>query len=88
MAIGAENDLQRVEKLWFSTDAVILRAQTRIFRVFAAILKAKSSVFASMFTMPKPPSSDMETMDGVPVVTLHDDPDDLEVFLQAIFDSE
>jgi hypothetical protein len=41
-----------------------------------------------MFTFPLPPSSDIETMEGVPVVILHDDPDELEVFLKAIFDAE
>ncbi|KAJ7639614.1 hypothetical protein DFH06DRAFT_1099062 [Mycena polygramma] len=87
MAAAAESDL-KVEQLWFSTDAVVLRAQGRIFRVFAATLKQKSSVFADMFTFPQPPSADVETMDGVPVVTLHDDPAELEVFLRAIFDSD
>ncbi|KAJ6592203.1 hypothetical protein DFH09DRAFT_1306096 [Mycena vulgaris] len=47
----------------------------------------KSSVFADMFTFPQP-SSDMETMQGSPVVILHDDPAEMEVFLKAIFDSE
>ncbi|KAJ7751705.1 hypothetical protein B0H16DRAFT_1724068 [Mycena metata] len=79
--------LQKAEELWFSPDIVILRADTRIFRVFAAILKAQSSVFADMFTLPHPPSADMESMDGFPVVELHDKPEDVEVFLKAIFDS-
>jgi hypothetical protein len=84
----AENEsLQKAESLWFSTDIVILRAGTRVFRVFAAILKAQSSVFADMFTFPQPPSADMETMDGFPVVELHDQPEEVEVFLKAIFDS-
>ncbi|KAJ6582071.1 hypothetical protein B0H19DRAFT_1117473 [Mycena capillaripes] len=82
------SDLEKVEQLWFSPDVVILRAQDRIFRVFVAILKEKSTVFVDMFTFPQPPSSDMETMDGVPVVTLHDDSAEMEVFLKAIFDSE
>ncbi|KAJ7639623.1 hypothetical protein DFH06DRAFT_1335301 [Mycena polygramma] len=80
-------DLQ-TDQLWFSPDVVILRAQTRTFRVFVDILKGKSTVFADMFTFPQPPSSDMETIDGVPVVDLHDNAADLEVFLKAMFDSE
>ncbi|KAJ7464364.1 hypothetical protein FB451DRAFT_1094162 [Mycena latifolia] len=88
----SENDsLQRAEALWFSSEVVILQADTRIFRVFAAILRAQSSVFADMFTFPQPAagseSAEMETMDGVPVVKLHDNPDEVEVFLKAIFDS-
>jgi hypothetical protein len=68
---------------------VALQAGTRIFQVFAAILKAQSSVFADMFTFPRPASgsTEMETMDGLPFVTLHDDPDEAEVFLKGIFDS-
>ncbi|KAJ7736542.1 hypothetical protein DFH07DRAFT_842864 [Mycena maculata] len=84
----SENDsLQRAESLWFSPEIVVLRANTRVFRVFAAILKAQSSVFADMFTFPQPPSADLEMMDGFPVVKLYDDPDEVEVFLKAIFDS-
>jgi hypothetical protein len=41
-----------------------------------------------MFMFPQPPSADMETIEGVSVVTLHDDPAEMEVFLRAIFDSE
>ncbi|KAJ6478048.1 hypothetical protein C8R47DRAFT_1198561 [Mycena vitilis] len=85
MTANPGSDLHKVGPLWLSAEAVILRAQDRIFRVFVAILKEKSSVFADMFAFPQPPSSDTETMDGVPVVTLHDDPVELEVFLKAIF---
>lgn len=74
--------------LWFSPDLVVLRVQSRVFRVFVAILKKKSSVFADMFSFPQPPSSDLDTIEGFPVVTLHDDPEEMEVFLKAIFDSE
>ncbi|KAF7369824.1 BTB domain-containing protein [Mycena venus] len=92
MAAVAQNDLQKVGPLWFSPDVVIIRAQTHIFRVFAAILKEKSSVFADMFTFPQPSSgtsdTNVETMEGFPVVALHDDPAEIEVFLKAIFDSE
>ncbi|KAJ6614135.1 hypothetical protein B0H10DRAFT_1804201 [Mycena sp. CBHHK59/15] len=80
--------LQKADDLWFPSDLVILRAGNRIFRVFAAILKEKSSVFADMFSFPQPASgSEVETMDGTPVVRLHDDPRELEAVLKAIFDS-
>ncbi|KAJ7648604.1 hypothetical protein DFH06DRAFT_996980 [Mycena polygramma] len=82
-------ELKRSERLWFSPEVVVLRAQGQVFRVFVAILKEKSTVFADMFTFPQPSCepSDIETMEGVPVVTLHDDPAEVEVFLKAIFDS-
>ncbi|KAJ6478038.1 hypothetical protein C8R47DRAFT_1139202 [Mycena vitilis] len=82
------DSVPQMDQLWFSPEVVILRAQARTFRVFVDILKGKSTVFADMFTFPQPPSSDMETIDGVPVVALHDHAADVEVFLKAIFDSE
>ncbi|KAJ7715209.1 hypothetical protein B0H16DRAFT_1340120 [Mycena metata] len=85
--MAGNTSLQKAEDLWFSPDVVILRADTRIFRVSAAILKAQSSVFADMFIFPQPPSTEMESIDGFPVVELHDKPEDVEVFLKAIFDS-
>ncbi|KAK7008283.1 BTB domain-containing protein [Favolaschia claudopus] len=89
--------LQQVSKLWFEPDMVVIHAGDRIFRVLGAILKQKSSVFADMFAFPQPSSnSDSEAenptrpemMDGVPVVTVYDDPTEMEVFLQAIYDSD
>ncbi|KAJ7694541.1 hypothetical protein B0H17DRAFT_931620 [Mycena rosella] len=80
----AENgSLEKVEPLWFSLDAVVLRADTRVFRVFAAILRAQSSVFADMFTFPQ----QMETMDGISVVKLHDNPDDKRLQLLTCLNS-
>ncbi|KAJ7721418.1 hypothetical protein B0H14DRAFT_2642445 [Mycena olivaceomarginata] len=81
-----------VTKYWrviCRTDLVIPRAGNRIFRVFTTILKDKSSVFADMFSFPQPSvPGDVETIGGVPVVNMHDDPKELEVFLRAIFDAK
>ncbi|KAJ7509612.1 hypothetical protein B0H11DRAFT_1960292 [Mycena galericulata] len=79
--------LEEVPGLWFTPDLVILEAGTRKFRVFTTILKEKSPIFADMFALPQPPT-DVETMDGVPVVRMPDDPAELEVFLKAMFDAE
>ncbi|KAJ7751707.1 hypothetical protein B0H16DRAFT_1840144 [Mycena metata] len=81
-------NLQEVEGLWFPADLVILQAGTRIFRVFTTILKEKSPIFADMFAIPQPSDPDVEKIDGVPLVKMHDDPGELESFLKAIFDSE
>lgn len=80
-------NLQKVEGLWFPADLVILQVGSRIFRVFTSILKEKSPVFADMFAVPQPPSADREAIDGVPVVRMHDDPNELEMFLRAMFDA-
>ncbi|KAJ6614126.1 hypothetical protein B0H10DRAFT_1754839, partial [Mycena sp. CBHHK59/15] len=75
-------------ELWFPMDVMILHAGNHIFHVFAAILKEKSSVFADMFSFPQSESgTEVKTMEGTPVVRLHDDLGELEVFLKAIFDS-
>ncbi|KAJ6582146.1 hypothetical protein B0H19DRAFT_984317 [Mycena capillaripes] len=81
--------LQEVEGLWFHADLIILQAGNRIFRVFTTILKEKSPVFADLFSLPQPDaeSAAVETIGGVPVVKMHDDPAELEMFLKAIFDS-
>ncbi|KAJ7625757.1 hypothetical protein FB45DRAFT_1060389 [Roridomyces roridus] len=73
--LEAQNEVQKTvhpvdESLWFSSDMVILRAKSRKSKVFAAIFKrAQSVVF----------------FDIVPVVDLHDDPNELAAFLRAIF---
>ncbi|KAJ6480960.1 hypothetical protein C8R45DRAFT_831769, partial [Mycena sanguinolenta] len=75
-----------VDGLWFDADLVILRAESRIFRVFTSVLKElKSPLFATMFALPQPASA--EKIEGVHVVDMQDDPADLEVFLRAVFDS-
>ncbi|KAJ7625762.1 hypothetical protein FB45DRAFT_71718 [Roridomyces roridus] len=80
-------DVQQAANLWFSPGMVILRAKTLKFQVPVGILSAQSSVFADLFTVPQPPADDSEVVDGIPVVELHDDPEQLQTFLKAIFDS-
>jgi hypothetical protein len=77
-----KKNLQQLDGLWFDADLVhvILRAGNRIFRLLTTVLKEKSPVFAGMFAFPQPPSPESETVGGVPVVNMHDDPAQLEVF--------
>ncbi|KAJ6608102.1 hypothetical protein B0H10DRAFT_1745068, partial [Mycena sp. CBHHK59/15] len=77
----------RVEDLWFSSDPLIIEAETKIFRVTKSILSARSSVFRDMVALPQPENGDAELVEGSPVVRLHDSAADVEVFLRAIFDS-
>ncbi|KAK7017628.1 hypothetical protein R3P38DRAFT_1310626 [Favolaschia claudopus] len=78
---GAE--LTRVEDLWFPTDIIVIRTESKIFRVFSGVLAAKSSVFRDMIAFPQPPETETENIDGHPVVRLHDKPEDVEVFLRC-----
>jgi hypothetical protein len=75
-----KKNLQQVDGLWFYADLVILRAGNRIFRLLTTVLK-DSKNRPSMFAFPKPPSPESETVGGVPVANMHDDPAQLEVFL-------
>ncbi|KAJ7215900.1 hypothetical protein GGX14DRAFT_359122 [Mycena pura] len=81
--------IKPVDGLWFTNDIVILRAEDSIsgFRVSQSILAARSTVFQSMFEFPQPASDSVETLDGIPVVRLHDSAAEVEPFLRAIFDS-
>ncbi|KAK7046527.1 hypothetical protein R3P38DRAFT_2607420 [Favolaschia claudopus] len=78
---------KRVEDLWFYDGSLILRAGEKIFRVYKAQLAARSTVFETMLELGTPDSQTDEMIDGVPVAVLHDEADDVEVFLRAIFDS-
>ncbi|KAJ7181424.1 hypothetical protein C8R43DRAFT_969138 [Mycena crocata] len=77
----------RVEDLWFSQDALVIRAENRIFRVTKSILAARSPVFSDMAAFPQPSGTGDELFEGSPVVRLHDSAVAVEVFLRAIFDS-
>ncbi|KAJ7191292.1 hypothetical protein C8J57DRAFT_1739971 [Mycena rebaudengoi] len=84
----AQPELKRVEDLWFSDAALILRAEGALFRVHSGILGARCSVFRNMLILPQPPSGPYgDTVDGLVVVRLHDSAAEVEVFLRAIFDS-
>ncbi|KAJ7648594.1 hypothetical protein DFH06DRAFT_1209153 [Mycena polygramma] len=51
------------------------------------MLAARSTVFRDMIDFPQPMDGSTELVEGIPVVVLHDDPEDLEPFIRAIFDS-
>ncbi|KAJ7625763.1 hypothetical protein FB45DRAFT_1060393 [Roridomyces roridus] len=76
----------KAKNLWFCPGMVILRAKTLEFQVPLGILSTHSSVFEDLFTLPQPPPGESEVVDGIPVVELHDNPEQLQTFLNAIFD--
>lgn len=63
----------RVEDLWFNSDALVIRAERKLFRVTKSILAARSTVFRDMVAFPQPTSNDTtEFVDDSPVLLLHD----------------
>ncbi|KII86150.1 hypothetical protein PLICRDRAFT_700276 [Plicaturopsis crispa FD-325 SS-3] len=77
--------LQRSPDVWFEDGNVIVQAESTLFRIYKGILQARSSVFNDMFSFPQP--SDQETIEGCPIVLVHDSAPDMAVFLKAIYDS-
>ena len=79
----------RVDDLWFADGSLVIRAETKIFRVYKGLLAARSTFFKNMISRPPVPDSEMELIDGIPVqvVTLPDTAEDVTVFLRALMDS-
>ena len=70
--------------LWFEDGNIILRAQNTAFKVHRSLLGRHSTVFEDMFQVPQP-TSPGESIDSVPLVELHDDPQELGDFLDVIY---
>ncbi|KAF7341711.1 hypothetical protein MSAN_02069500 [Mycena sanguinolenta] len=81
----SQEEITRVDDLWFPDANLVLQAGNRLFRVFGGILAARSTVFRDMLSIPQPNSQPL--IDGCPAVVLHDAPADVEYLLKAIFDS-
>lgn len=59
---------------------------TTLFRVHKCALSQASGLFADMFTLPQPSTQD--TIDGLPVIHMHDDPIDICGFLVDLYNEE
>ncbi|KAJ7112500.1 hypothetical protein C8R44DRAFT_797432, partial [Mycena epipterygia] len=57
--------LTQIDGLWFSSDALILRAENSIFRVTKSILVARSPVFQSMFDTQPAPNEETESPSSI-----------------------
>ncbi|KAJ7062499.1 hypothetical protein C8F01DRAFT_100643 [Mycena amicta] len=74
----------RVQELWFKDGTLVIKAENLLFRVYGGLLAKVSPIFESMLEFPQP--AEEETIDGCPVVELHDTAQDAKCFLQALFD--
>lgn len=76
---------QRHESLWYKSGNVVIATPKILFRVYDGILAQHSPIFRDMFSLPQP-TTGPDQLDGVPVVHLHDDPEELSHFLRALYD--
>ncbi|CAK5272640.1 unnamed protein product [Mycena citricolor] len=79
---------------YFIDATLVIQSEQTLFRVYPAILAAQSSVFRDMLTFPHPGHQDGSARalgeyyePGCPLVVVHDKKEDMEVFLDAIYDS-
>ena len=81
----------RHESLYFADGDLVLSAKSdrkaMLFRIHTSFLSRLSPVFADMVAFPQSSDNEFpaEMHDGVPSVELHDDPEDLESFLLALY---
>lgn len=59
---------------------------SKLFRVHRGILSYNSPVFSGMLTLPGSPLA-TEIYDGVPLVRMSDDEEDVVILLKALYDS-
>lgn len=80
----------KADGAWFEDGNVVLQTEGKLFKVYRGILIRESDVFEGMFSLPQPSKqhSDEDTYEGCQLVKMHDDDDDLEHFLRALFDFE
>lgn len=74
----------RRSSVWLEDGNIVLEAQSVEFRVHKSILATNSQIFRDMFQMAQP--SSQRTVEGVPVVEMHDSPDDVQCMLTALYD--
>lgn len=82
--------------LWFLDGSVILKAQSTLFRVHMSQLSRHSLFFKDLFSLPQPPScltdhdpslnAIKDAHEGIPLIPLQDDADDVANLLTALYD--
>ncbi|KAF6759163.1 hypothetical protein DFP72DRAFT_1005145 [Ephemerocybe angulata] len=77
-----ETPTQSME-VWFSDGNIVLQAQNVQFKVHKSVLAKHSSVFADLFEMPH--TNDEQSVDGCPVVELHDSAEDIKHVVLTIY---
>ncbi|KAJ7627207.1 hypothetical protein FB45DRAFT_1029564 [Roridomyces roridus] len=84
---GGSTDVITRSSIWYFDGSVVLQAETTQFRVHRSILAASSAIFKDMLGVHHAPSEKETTVDGEPLVQMHDDKaKDVELVLLALYD--
>lgn len=82
-AVVLPEPVEQSKEFWLEDGNIILQAGNVQFRVHRSILAKRSPIFADLFQIPQPDSE--PTVDGCPVVILHDSAKDIEYMLLALY---
>ncbi|KAG5635411.1 hypothetical protein H0H81_011374 [Sphagnurus paluster] len=85
MAPSQNEPLMESPEFWFSDGSIVIIVENTAFRLHKSILGKHSDVFADLFSVPQP-QSDLELIDGVPVVHLQDNLQDFTDVLRALYE--
>ncbi|KIO16158.1 hypothetical protein M407DRAFT_34204 [Tulasnella calospora MUT 4182] len=77
MPVVPKAHLRRHESFYLFDGNICLRSRGVVFRVFKSLLAEESEVFRNMFAIGVDEEDGQSTYDGVPLIDLDDDPDDL-----------
>ncbi|KAL1671526.1 hypothetical protein EV122DRAFT_226410 [Schizophyllum commune] len=77
------SDRARIADLWFDDGNLVIAAGSHLFRVHRSIMSMHSAVFCDMLSCP--PSQSQDMYEGVPLLELLDDGEEVKYFLTALY---
>ena len=83
---SADIQVAHHDDLWFEDGNIVLITSNMGFRVHQSILSRHSHVFRDMLTIPQP--SDELKVEDCPVVHLSDSGEDIQYFVNALYDRQ
>lgn len=78
------NLASRHEKFWLYDGSIILWVEDTLFRVHQTVLSNSSEIFSTLFTLPQS-NTDQDSIEGCPIVQLHDRAADFNDLLNALY---
>ncbi|TDL20915.1 hypothetical protein BD410DRAFT_771991 [Rickenella mellea] len=85
----AGQEKPRHPTLWFDDGGIVLSAEHTLFRVHRSFLSLNSPIFRDLFSIPPRESASEdpeETWEGLPLIRMHDDDEDIVNLLTALYD--